>query len=112
VDGTGVLKGVEKLKNSVVLTVECAPELTDNMIDKGSVALEGVSLTLTSVSRGRFSMAVIPHTLEVTTLGEKKPRARLNVEVDMLGKYVRKLLGKTGSQSKISKDFLAEHGFQ
>lgn len=112
VDGTGVLKSIEKLKNSVVLNVECAPELTDSMIDKGSVALEGVSLTLTAVSRGRFSVAVIPHTLEITTLGAKKPGAHLNVEVDMLAKYVSKLLGKSTGESNISKDFLAEHGFQ
>jgi riboflavin synthase len=112
VDSTGVLKNVEKLKNSTVLTVECAPELTDYMIEKGSVALEGVSLTLTSVGRGRFSTAIIPHTLKVTTLGGKKPGARLNIEVDMLGKYVRKLLGgRVKGHSKISMDFLAEHGF-
>ena len=113
VDGTGTLKKVEKLKSSVALTVECDPELTDNMIEKGSVAIEGVSLTITSVSRGRFSVAIIPHTLEVTTLGGKKTGARLNIEVDMLGKWVRKLLGKDlKNQSNISMNFLAEHGFQ
>jgi len=112
VDGTGTLKKIQKLAGSIVLSVECAHELTESMIEKGSVALEGVSLTLVSVGRGSFSVAVIPHTLEVTTLGGKKPGARLNVEVDMLGKYVRKLLGKTGTQSNISKDFLAEHGFR
>jgi riboflavin synthase len=113
VDGTGTLKSIRKLASSTLLTVECGPELTDFMIEKGSVALEGVSLTLTKVERGRFSSAIVPHTLEVTTLGEKKPGARLNIEVDMLGKWVLKLLGPGAKpRSRISKDFLAEHGFQ
>jgi riboflavin synthase len=112
VDGTGTLRKVEKLAGSVVLTVECEPGLTDFMIEKGSVALEGVSLTLTSVSRGRFSVAIIPHTLEVTTLGGLKPGAVLNIEADILGKWVRRLLGKNaGPASAISMDFLSEHGF-
>jgi riboflavin synthase len=112
VDGTGTLRKVEKLASSVVLTVECEPALTDYMIDKGSVALEGVSLTLTSVTRGRFSVALIPHTLEVTALGGKKTGAHLNIEADVLGKWVRRLLGKgVKPGSDLSMDFLAEHGF-
>ena len=112
VDGTGTLRKVEKLASSVVLTVECEPALTDYMIEKGSVALEGVSLTLTSVARGRFSVAIIPHTLEVTALGARKPGARLNIEADVLGKWVRRLLGKSVKPgSSLSMDFLAEHGF-
>lgn len=112
VDGAGVLKSAKKLPASTVLTVECEPGLTDQMIEKGSVALEGASLTLTEVGRGRFSVAIIPHTLEVTTLGTKKPGSRLNIEADMLGKWVKKLLGGDAKgKSSISKDFLAEHGF-
>ncbi len=112
VDGIGVLKRIKKLASSTVLTVECGPELAANMIEKGSVALEGVSLTLVSVDKKRFSVATIPHTLAVTTLGEKRSGAHLNIEVDMLGKWVRKLLGGARPGSKISRDFLAEHGFQ
>ncbi len=113
VDGTSTLKSIKKLASSTILTIECEPDLTDYMIEKGSVALEGVSLTLTSVGRGKFSVAIVPHTLEVTTLGDKKRGARLNIEVDMLGKWVRKLLGAGAKgQSNISIDFLTEHGFQ
>ncbi len=112
VDGTGTLRKVEKLASSVVLTVECEPALADLMIEKGSVALEGVSLTLTSVARGRFSVALIPHTFATTTLGNMKPGSLLNIEADVLGKWVRRLLGKGGKPgSEISMDFLAEHGF-
>lgn len=113
IDGTGTLKRIEKLTSSSVFTVACEPKLTDYMIEKGSVALEGISLTLTSVSRGRFSIALIPHTLALTTLGEKKVGARLNIEVDMLGKWVRKLLGKGARPpGHITEGFLREYGFQ
>jgi riboflavin synthase len=111
IDGVGTFKSAQKLASSMVLTVQCDHGLTDMMIEKGSVALEGVSLTLISVNPDRFSVAIIPHTLEVTTLGTAKPGARLNIEADMLGKWVRKLLGRNPKNSNISMNFLAEHGF-
>lgn len=73
---------------------EIEPEWTALMVEKGSIALDGVSLTLVSVEPAGFSIMLIPHTLAVTTLGTLKEGQRVNVEVDMLGKYVRKLLGK------------------
>jgi riboflavin synthase len=111
IDGVGTFKSAQKLASSMVLTVQCDHGLTDMMIEKGSVALEGVSLTLISVNPDRFSVAIIPHTLEVTNLGAARPGSKLNVEADMLGKWVRKLLGRNPKDSNISMDFLAEHGF-
>jgi len=112
IDGTGILRNIRNLASSMELTVECDPAITDMLIEKGSVALEGASLTLTDVKRGKFSVAIIPHTLEVTTLGDKKTGAALNVEVDMLGKWVKKLLGSDPAKgSGITGDFLSEHGF-
>jgi riboflavin synthase len=68
--------------------------LTLQMVPKGSVAVDGVSLTLVDVSETSFSVALIPHTLEVTTLGKKQPGDAVNIETDILGKYVQKLLGE------------------
>lgn len=73
---------------------EIDPEWTPLMVEKGSIALDGVSLTLVSVEAAGFSIMLIPHTLAVTTLGALKAGQKVNVEVDMLGKYVKKLLGR------------------
>jgi len=67
-------------------------ELTSQMVPKGSVAVDGVSLTLVEVGSNQFSVALIPHTLEVTTLGTRRPGDRVNIETDILAKYVAKLL--------------------
>ncbi len=93
VDGTARI--VEKRKEPLQtwVTVEAPGSLLENMIPKGSVALDGVSLTLTEVTEKSFSVAVIPHTLQVTTLGAKGVGALVNVEVDCIGKWIRKVLG-------------------
>ena len=70
----------------------CDPYLTAQMVEKGSIAVDGVSLTLVEVQRDRFSVMLIPHTLEQTTLGLKPIGGVVNLETDILGKYVRKLL--------------------
>lgn len=94
------------------------PEQWDRyVIEKGSVTINGVSLTVNSCSAGRFEVSIIPHTLQVTTLGLLKIGSRVNIEVDMIGKYVEKLLavqspGSSGQEpGKINPAFLAEHGF-
>ena len=87
------------------------------VIEKGSVTIDGVSLTVNSCSGGRFEVSIIPHTLQVTTLGRLKIGDRVNIEVDIIGKYVEKLLSGQPSESsgpeqgKINSAFLAEHGF-
>jgi len=87
------------------------------VIEKGSICIDGVSLTVNSCSSGRFSVSIIPHTLDVTTFGGLHKGSKVNIEVDIIGKYVEKLLlsKKTGSgqdeQSGINPAFLAEHGF-
>lgn len=85
------------------------------VIEKGSIAINGVSLTVNSVDGEKFSVSIIPHTLSVTTLGELQPGDTVNIEVDIIGKYVEKLLmDKTvgsGSGSRINAAFLAENGF-
>ncbi|MBI3724320.1 riboflavin synthase [bacterium] len=93
VDGTALI--VEKRREPLQtwVTVEAARPLLENMIQKGSVALDGISLTLTDVAEKTFSVAVIPHTLQVTTLGAKGVGALVNIEVDCIGKWIRKVLG-------------------
>ncbi|MDX9840672.1 MAG: riboflavin synthase [Desulfobulbus sp.] len=98
-----------------LFTFALDPGLTKYIIEKGSVALDGVSLTVNSCERGRFAVSIIPHTLQVTTLGRLKPGDQVNVEVDMIGKYVEKMLAEkpagTAATGRINPGFLAEHGF-
>jgi riboflavin synthase len=87
------------------------------VIEKGSVTIDGVSLTVNGCGSGRFDVSIIPHTLEVTTLGLLKIGSRVNIEVDIIGKYVEKLLTfgpskiSGSEQGNINPAFLAEHGF-
>lgn len=91
------------------------PGLTKYVIEKGSITINGVSLTVNSCEHSRFSVSIIPHTLSTTTLGELKQGDKVNIEVDIIGKYVEKLLGGNvndqSGKSAISSSFLAEHGF-
>ena len=92
-----------------------ARSLAKYVIEKGSVAIDGVSLTVNSCEGERFAVSIIPHTLAMTTLGALKPGDLVNVEVDIIGKYVEKLLAeKSAGPEKgggMSSSFLAEHGF-
>src|SRR5205807_10440465 len=74
------------------LWVSCAPELLRQMVRKGSIAVDGISLTLVEVTETGFSVALIPHTLAVTTLGFKQPGAAVNLETDLFAKYVAKYM--------------------
>jgi len=92
VDGTGRIKVKRADSGQVLLTVEVPPRLTALMIEKGSIAIDGISLTLTEVEDTFFSVALIPHTLEITSLGRKTTGDLVNIEVDQLGKWVLRLL--------------------
>jgi riboflavin synthase len=92
VDGIGRVQRLERDADDVRLDVACDAELAGLLVHKGSVAVDGVSLTLAAVSELGFQVALIPHTLEVTTLGERRPGDIVNLEADVLGKYVRSYL--------------------
>lgn len=92
VDGTAEVDEVIRQDEWVDMWFRCTADLTELMLPKGSVAVDGVSLTLVSVESHRFSVALIPHTLEVTTLGERQPGQSVNIEPDILGKYVAKFV--------------------
>ncbi len=92
VDGVGVLERRHQEGEYERVWFRVPPELALEMVRKGSVAVDGVSLTIVDLEQDRFSVALIPHTLAVTTLGSKPEGARVNIETDVLGKYVLRLV--------------------
>lgn len=95
----GHVDGMGTIRNPAPdLSVACDPSLLKYMVEKGSITIDGISLTVVSVDEGGFTVAVIPHTLEVTTLGHRSAGDGVNLEVDVISKYVERLLtGHTGS---------------
>ncbi len=92
VDGTGRVRALERRADDVRLAVDCEPEFAALLVPKGSIAIDGVSLTLVAVEDAGFDVALIPHTLAATNLADRKPGDRVNLEADVLGKYVQKYL--------------------
>jgi riboflavin synthase len=95
VDGIGRISQRERQGDWEMVSFTCPAELAAQMVSKGSVAVDGVSLTLVDVWADRFSVALIPHTLENTTLGFKQPGATVNLETDLIAKYVHKFFRST-----------------
>jgi riboflavin synthase len=100
VDGVGTVRSLVKKGDDVVLLVGCAEEIADQLVDKGSVTIDGVSLTVVRAHEDAFDVALIPHTLRETTLAGLEPGRHVNLEVDILGKYVKtyveRLLHRSG----------------
>ena len=93
IDGVGRIADRQRQGDWETVWFSCAPELTRCIVSKGSVAVDGISLTVVDVTADRFSVALIPHTLALTTLGFKPVGAAINLETDILAKYVAKLTG-------------------
>ena len=114
IDGTGTITARRQDDNAVWYTVSAAPSLLRYIVEKGSIAIDGISLTVAAVETDRFSVSVIPHTAAVTVLGRKRPGDTVNLETDLIGKYVEKLLRPaedTAPKGGISLEFLMENGF-
>lgn len=113
VDGTGRITRIRRDDNAIWFTVACETALLRYIVEKGSITIDGTSLTVADVTDSGFSVSAIPHTLTVTVLGERRQGDRVNLECDIIGKYVEKLLqpAKVAAESGISREFLAEHGF-
>lgn len=92
VDGTATIVDVVADGDARVMSLSASPDLMRYIVEKGSVALDGVSLTVAGTIEDGFSVALIPHTLEATTLGSKQPGDRVNVELDVIAKYVERLV--------------------
>jgi len=103
VDGTAKLAGCKPDGNCYRMAFDLAPGLSRYVIEKGSIALDGISLTVNEISGNRAEVNIIPATWEKTNLSSRKPGARVNVEVDLLGKYVEKLLGAFPRQPAAKK---------
>ncbi|WP_433413428.1 riboflavin synthase [Microtetraspora malaysiensis] len=96
VDGTGVVLSREPAQHWDVVRISLPAELDRYVVEKGSIAVDGVSLTVAGVDTGGFAVSLIPTTLEMTTLGRKQPGDPVNLEVDILAKHVEKLIGAHG----------------
>jgi riboflavin synthase len=118
-DGTGFIRQREILSNAVIITVEVDESLSRYMIAKGSVAVDGISLTINACGTDNFSVSVIPHTAKLTTIGFKNKGDRVNIETDMIGKYVERLLsgvprrnqGRVADRTIIDQAYLVKTGF-
>ena len=115
VDGLGRVEERRSAGDFTIFTFSLDAELSKYVIEKGSITINGVSLTVNSCEGRGFSVSIIPHTLAVTTLGLLQQGDMLNLEVDIIGKYVEKLLSEqsveTTGAGRINPAFLAEHGF-
>ncbi len=109
VDAVGTIRSRSRDDNAILFTIEAPEEVRPYLIDKGSVAVDGVSLTVNSVDGALFSLAIIPHTLEKTNLGDYHPGRAVNLEGDVLGKYVRKFVDP--ASTALTMEALAKAGF-
>ena len=119
IDGVGSIGQRETVGNAIIVTIAVPESLTRYMVNKGSVAVDGISLTINSCAAGSFSVSIIPHTSKLTTIGFKNKGDPVNIETDMLGKYVEKFLNAgqvqdkpdTGKSSGIDEAYLIKTGF-
>lgn len=108
VDGRGFIRSLKNEDNAVWVTVTAEDSVMKYVVEKGSIAIDGISLTVAKVFSDAFSVSIIPHTGSETTLLSRKTGDRVNLECDIIGKYVEKLCGK---QSGITEDFLKKYNF-
>jgi len=111
VDCVGEVRGRREQGSTAWFEFALPEQFMRYLVPKGSVAVDGISLTVTQVSGDTFSVAIIPHTLANTTLAQAGRGHAVNVETDVLAKYVERLLGQHGAPGGITEDFLTEHGF-
>ena len=114
IDGTGTITARRQDDNAVWYTVSAAPALLRHIVEKGSITIDGISLTVAAVGESWFAISAIPHTVAVTILGEKRMGDTVNLETDMIGKYVEKLLQPERAvqpQNGITLKLLMESGF-
>lgn len=115
IDGIGIIRERAQNGNSFHLTIEATENIVRYCVEKGSITVDGISLTINSVSERSFSVAIIPHTAKVTTMGLKQIGDSVNLETDLIGKYVERLLQASGHlpgnpKPVIDRDYLQERG--
>ena len=115
VDGVGTIAAIERDDNAIWFTITAPEQVLRYVVEKGSIAIDGISLTVARVEPDRFAVSVIPHTAAVTLLGRRRVGDRVNLESDIIGKYVERLLRPAPElktkESKLTMEFLSQHGF-
>lgn len=112
VDGIGRVSRINRTAGAVEIEISASPEVMEIVAPKGSIAVDGISLTVAQRKADRFTVAVIPHTLENTTLSRASQGTEVNLETDILGKYVQGLLkGHTQQEGGVTQDMLHDAGF-
>ncbi len=120
IDGMGRIVGRKNVSNAIIITIDVSHTLSRYMIKKGSVAVDGVSLTINNCGEKSFEVSIIPHTAKLTTVGIKNIGEHVNIETDLIGKYVEKFITKGSGESGIDEaspsssidmQFLAKTGF-
>ncbi|MDE2723055.1 MAG: riboflavin synthase [Gemmatimonadota bacterium] len=104
IDGVGHVKGRTESSDQIVFEFEVPPELAPYIAEKGSITVNGISLTVIAVTDRTFSIAAIPHTLKVTTLSEKYPGDRVNIEVDIIARYLERLVQPMNGKNMLTED--------
>ncbi|GAB6100696.1 riboflavin synthase [Halanaerocella petrolearia] len=112
IDGLGEIVSQEREDNAIIITIKPEVELLRYIIPKGSVAIDGISLTVAELKETTFSVSIIPHTAQETVLGNKGVGDKVNLEADMIGKYVERMMGfKEEEEEDIDINLLKEKGF-
>ena len=110
IDDVGTIAAMVAEGDSQKITISVSAKTAYYLVEKGSVAVDGISLTVNEVGDDRFSVNIIPYTASQTTLTTKRSGDKVNIETDIIGKYLERLVNKK-PQEKLNKDFLTEHGF-
>ena len=116
IDGVGIIKGKKREDNATIVTIEPPEGLLKYIIHKGSITIDGVSLTVASLDNNSFDISLIPHTSQITILGNKDIGDKVNLEADMIGKYVERMMNfkqknNQSSNSDLDLDLLKDKGF-
>ncbi|WP_408954391.1 riboflavin synthase [Natroniella sp. ANB-PHB2] len=116
IDGVGIIKAKKREDNAVVVTIKPSPEILKYIISKGSITIDGVSLTVAKLETNSFNISLIPHTAQITILGKKGIGDKVNLEVDLIGKYVERMMefaeeDEVESDSNIDIKMLKDKGF-
>lgn len=111
IDGTGIITDIKNDGISIWYTISANEKILNYIVEKGSIAIDGISLTVAYVDESVFKVSVIPHTQKSTILPLKKIGSKVNLENDIVGKYIEKLYKPKKEESKITQQFLIENGF-
>lgn len=111
IDDVGIIMDRKTEAQTVLITIRTLPSVMRYIVPKGSVAVNGTSLTVATTKKDSFQIFLIPHTKQITNLGNKKPGETVNLEADIIGKYIERFLMSPKREETISLDFLATHGY-